>query len=115
MRPHPWTAAETSHVFFFQNNASAFGAHPAVLMLFCGVNFWNSYFNGLIYLSERSAYPQMFLREILLNNMADSMTDTAVWTSVSLWWREHQHAVIIVSSVPMLVLYPFLQFSSRAS
>ena len=42
------------------------------------MNFWNSYFNGLIYLSERSAYPlQMFLREILLNNMADSMIDTA--------------------------------------
>lgn len=50
----------------------------AVLVLFYGVNFWNSYFNGLIYLSERSAYPlQMFLREILLNNMADSMIDTA--------------------------------------
>ena len=83
----------------------------AVLVLFYGVNFWNSYFNGLIYLSERSAYPlQMFLREILLNNMADSMIDTAgMDISKFMVGESIKYAVIIVSSVPMLVLYPFLQ------
>ena len=83
----------------------------AVLVLFYGVNFWNSYFNGLIYLSERSAYPlQLFLREILLNNMADSMMDTAgMDVSAYMLSESLKYAVIIVSSVPMLVLYPFLQ------
>lgn len=81
----------------------------AVLVLFYGVNFWNSYFNGLIYLSERSAYPlQMFLREILLNNMADSMIDTAgMDISKFMVGESIKYAVIIVSGVPMLVLYPF--------
>ncbi len=83
----------------------------AVLVLFYGVNFWNSYFNGLIYLSDRSAYPlQMFLREILLNNMADSMMDSmGMDISKYLVSESLKYAVIIVSSVPMLVLYPFLQ------
>ena len=83
----------------------------AVLVLFYGVNFWNSYFNGLIYFSERSSYPlQMFLREILLNNMADSMIDTAgMDISKFMVGESIKYAVIIVSSVPMLVLYPFLQ------
>ncbi len=83
----------------------------AVLVLFYGVNFWNSYFNGLIYLSDRSAYPlQLFLREILLNNMADSMIDS-VGMDISAYMVSEsiKYAVIIVSSVPMLVLYPFLQ------
>lgn len=82
-----------------------------VLVLFYGVSFWNSYFNGLIYLSGRDAYPlQLFLREILLNNMADSMIDT-VGMDVSKFMvgESVKYAVIIVSSVPMLVLYPFLQ------
>lgn len=83
----------------------------AVLVLFYGVNFWNSYFNGLIYLSERSAYPlQLFLREILLSNMADSMIDTmGMDISKFMVGESLKYAVIIVSSVPMLVLYPFLQ------
>lgn len=83
----------------------------AVLVLFYGVNFWNSYFNGLIYLSDRSSYPlQMFLREILLNNMADSMMDSmGMDISKYLVSESLKYAVIIVSSVPMLVLYPFLQ------
>lgn len=83
----------------------------AVLVLFYGVNFWNSYFNGLIYLSDRSAYPlQLFLREILLNNMADSMIDS-VGMDISAYMVSEsiKYAVIIVSSVPMLILYPFLQ------
>ena len=53
---------------------------------------------------------QMFLREILLNNMADSMIDTAgMDISKFMVGESIKYAVIIVSSVPMLVLYPFLQ------
>ena len=83
----------------------------AVLVLFYGVNFWNSYFNGLIYLSSRDSYPlQMFLREILLNNMADSMIDTAgMDISKYMVGESIKYAVIVVSSIPMLILYPFLQ------
>ena len=62
-------------------------------------------------MSERSAYPlQMFLREILLNNMADSMIDTAGMDIRTFMVGESiKYAGIIVASVPMLVLYPFLQ------
>ncbi len=83
----------------------------AVLVLFYGVNLWNSYFNGLIYLSDRETYPlQLFLREILLNNMADSMIDSiGIDVSKFMVGESIKYAVIIVSSVPMLILYPFLQ------
>ena len=83
----------------------------AVLVLFYGVNYWNGYFNGLIYLRDRSAYPlQLFLREILLSNMADSMME-AMETDLNKFMVSEsiKYAVIIVSSVPMLILYPLLQ------
>ncbi|MEG0834660.1 MAG: carbohydrate ABC transporter permease [Oscillospiraceae bacterium] len=83
----------------------------AVLVLFYGVNYWNGYFTGLIYLGERAKYPlQLFLREILLTNMSDSMVDM-METDMSKYMvaESIKYAVIIVSSVPMLVLYPFLQ------
>ena len=83
----------------------------AVLVLFYAVGYWNSYFTALIYLSDRNRYPlQMFLREILLIDMADSMVDgMEMDISKFMVSQSLKYAVIIVSSVPMLILYPFLQ------
>ncbi|MCI8622788.1 MAG: carbohydrate ABC transporter permease [Provencibacterium sp.] len=85
----------------------------AVLVLFYAVGYWNSYFNALIYLSDRARYPlQLFLREILLINMADSMVDSMEMDmdiSKFMVSESLKYAVIIVSSIPMLILYPFLQ------
>ncbi len=83
----------------------------AVLVLFYAVGYWNNYFTGLIYLSDRTRYPlQLILREILLINMLDSMNDMLEKDMNKLMVNESlKYAVIIVSSVPMLILYPFLQ------
>ena len=82
----------------------------AVLSLFYAVGIWNNYFPGLIYLKSRSLYPlQLVLREILVNDTSD-MTDTLEVNMNKLLVQESvKYCVIVVSSVPMLVLYPFLQ------
>jgi putative aldouronate transport system permease protein len=83
----------------------------SVLVLFYAVGYWNSYFTALIYLSSRNLYPlQLFLREILLINMTDTMTDMAESDlSKFLLSESVKYAVVVVSSIPMLILYPFMQ------
>jgi putative aldouronate transport system permease protein len=82
----------------------------AVMILFYGVGHWNSYFQAMIYLRSRDLYPlQLVLREILIINSSDSMT-TGVGTGDKEYVSETiKYAMIIVSTVPILVLYPFLQ------
>jgi putative aldouronate transport system permease protein len=82
----------------------------AVMILFYSVWHWNSWFWALVYLRERELYPlQLVLREILVANVTESMT-----TGASAGDREPigitiQYATIIVSTVPILFAYPFLQ------
>lgn len=86
----------------------------AVLVLFYAVGHWNNYFNALIYLSKAEHYPlQLYLRNVLiLEDVSALMGDTE---AVQEWLQrlERKEAmkfgVVIVSSVPVLVLYPFLQ------
>lgn len=84
----------------------------AVMALFYGVGHWNDYFNALIYLSSRSKYPlQMFLREILVQNIVTNYMDES---SENIMYMEMmretlKYCVIIVASVPMLIAYPFIQ------
>jgi putative aldouronate transport system permease protein len=87
----------------------------AVMSLFYGVAHWNSYFSALIYLSDSRKYPlQLILREILvMNQMSVQMMETGDQADT----LEKQariaelikYAVIIVSSIPVLAIYPFLQ------
>lgn len=84
----------------------------AVMALFHGVSLWNQYFKALIYLSDRKMYPlQLFLREILV--ISQSMEDTggAVETLIQQVKTAAliKYAVIIVSSLPLLMVYPFIQ------
>ena len=82
----------------------------AVLILFYGVGHWNSWFSAMLYIRQRSLYPlQLILREILIQNSADSML-----TEVAVDRRQFviiivKYAVIVVSTLPILCLYPFLQ------
>lgn len=82
----------------------------AVLILYYGVGHWNSWFHAMIFLrSEREKYPlQLVLREILLQNtMADSTrinSDNAPDIGETV-----KYTLIIVSTVPILMVYPFLQ------
>lgn len=90
----------------------------AVMALFYGVGHWNSYFGALIYLNEESKYPlQLILRQILvLQQMTAETTGAAVSASVASALNNKadiaalvKYAVIIVSSLPVIVVYPFLQ------
>lgn len=84
----------------------------AVMVIFYGVGHWNSYFNALLYLRSRNKYPlSLVLREILLQGTGQEKTGAEVVDSVAdlLLFETLKYAVIIVSSVPMLILYPALQ------
>ncbi len=89
------------------------GAIIAVLSLFFAVSHWNAYFNALLYLGKRSMYPlQVFLREILIQNTIDaSMTSVDIQDEVAKQGLQEllKYSLIIVASVPVLVIYPFVQ------
>ena len=82
----------------------------AVLILYYGVGHWNSWFDAMIFLrTERERYPlQLVLREILLQN---TMADSAVINNDNRpdIGETVKYALIIVSTVPILCVYPFLQ------
>jgi len=84
----------------------------AVMILFYGVRHWNSYFDGLIYLSDKSRFPlQLILRGILIQNQVSQEIMAGVDDTFrrKLLGETLKYALIIVSSVPVLCLYPFLQ------
>lgn len=82
----------------------------AVMVLFYGVAHWNSYFNALIYLKDRDLYPlQLILREILILNQDDMTGGDVGMTERVMMAESIKYSVIIVSSVPVLLLYPFIQ------
>lgn len=84
----------------------------AVMTLFYGVAHWNAFFNALIYLNDRSRYPlQLILREILVQNtlnaqMAEGLGSAAEQEFIG---ESIRYATIIVATVPILMVYPFLQ------
>ena len=83
----------------------------AVMILFYAVNHWNSYFNALIYLKSAEKYPlQLVLRNILFENSLGDMVEDA--STLALQQRLGdliKYGIIIASSLPLLILYPFLQ------
>ena len=82
----------------------------AVMVLFYAVAHWNAYFAALIYLRDRELYPlQLILREILIQNQTNEITIEAGIAEKLLIGESMKYAVIIVSSIPVLVLYPFIQ------
>lgn len=82
----------------------------AVMVLFYGVSHWNSWFPAMIYLQNRGLLPlQLILREILIANDTTSMT-TGVASGDQMQIGETiKYATIIIATVPILFLYPFLQ------
>jgi putative aldouronate transport system permease protein len=82
----------------------------AVITLFYAVGHWNAYFNALIYLRDRELYPlQLILREILISSNVEGMTTGAASGDVEQIGQTIKYATIIVATVPVLLLYPFLQ------
>ena len=83
----------------------------AVLILFYAVSHWNSYFSALIYLRNEELFPlQIILRDILLLGQTEQMGTNDVGMGDKIKMAEGiKYSVIVVSSVPVLVLYPFVQ------
>lgn len=84
----------------------------AVITLFYAVGHWNEFFNALIYLSDENKFPlQLVLRSILIQNqMAASMiTDLESVAEQQHYAEIIKYGVVIVSALPVLVVYPFVQ------
>ena len=116
--PHElYEAAEMdgcSHLRFFAAVVvPVSGTLIAILTLFCGVGHWNSYFSALLYLSNRQWHPlELVLREILIQNSVpidDNKLDFEMIAQMEQLKELLKYALIVVSSIPMLLLYPFIQ------
>ena len=85
----------------------------AVIALYYGVGRWNDYFSAMIYITDRKLYPlQLVLREILLQNQASDMMDIVSDSGYSDRMMARmglKYAVIVVSTVPIFVIYPLVQ------
>ncbi|WMJ89750.1 carbohydrate ABC transporter permease [Anaerocolumna sp. MB42-C2] len=83
----------------------------AILVLYYAVDQWNSYFNALIYLNNEKLYPlQIILRNILLLGQTEQLGTNAVGMGEKIKMAEGiKYSVIIISSVPILMVYPFVQ------
>ncbi|MBG9451249.1 sugar ABC transporter permease [Cytobacillus firmus] len=84
----------------------------AVMVLFYAVGHWNSYFDALIYLNNENLYPlQLILRNILIQNEASTMmiSDLESLAAKQRVSELIKYGVIIVASIPLLIVYPFVQ------
>ncbi len=79
----------------------------AAIGLFFGVQYYNDYFNALLFISSRSMYPlQFLLREMVVNNIANN---TSVGGSTTTTAEVFKMASVVLSVLPILMVYPFLQ------
>jgi putative aldouronate transport system permease protein len=84
----------------------------AVMIVFCMVGYWNDWFGALIYLTDNSKAPlQLVLRKILIQSQAanDMMSGMTSYADKNKITEMIKFASIIVASVPMLIVYPFVQ------
>jgi putative aldouronate transport system permease protein len=81
----------------------------AVMILYYGVQHWNAWFNAMLFLNDRNLFPlQLILREILI--LGDTTFATAGTDPGDFFIEETlKYAVIVVATLPILTLYPFLQ------
>ena len=82
----------------------------AVIVLFYAIQHWNSWFNASIYLRNRDLYPlQLTLREIVLLSSENSIVAEADGQDVEIYRPLIKYATIMVSVLPMMAIYPFVQ------
>ncbi|GIN71220.1 sugar ABC transporter permease [Bacillus sp. J14TS2] len=82
----------------------------AVMVLFYGVGHWNAYFDAMIYLRNNDLWPlQLVLREILIENSTDNFITGVGGGDRYPIGETVKYATIIVATLPILFLYPFLQ------
>ena len=110
-----WEAAQIDGCgyigFFFRVALPLSKAVIAVIALWAAVGQWNSYFNALIYIRSDELQPlQIILRNILISNQRISaMATGAAAVEAKQMADLIKYAVIVVSSAPIMCLYPFVQ------
>jgi putative aldouronate transport system permease protein len=83
----------------------------AVVGLFYAVGYWNAFFNAMLYINDTAKWPlQLVLRTYVINNTELSSGDLGGASADQLPPQESiQMAILVVSLVPILIVYPFLQ------
>lgn len=82
----------------------------SVMLLFYGVAHWNGWFDAMIYLKNTELFPlQLILREILIANRTESMMLEVPAHHLQSLGESIKYATIVVATVPILLVYPFLQ------
>ncbi|RJX39177.1 carbohydrate ABC transporter permease [Paenibacillus pinisoli] len=114
----PWELQEAAHMDGCSNWRLLFSiilplSKPilAVMVLFYAVGHWNSFFPALIYLRDEALHPlQLVLREILMISASSAIEGGSVGLEKQILLSESiKFAVIIVSTLPVLIMYPFVQ------
>jgi len=84
------------------------GAAIATITLFYAVDYWNSYFNSLIYINKRELLPmQAILRQALMTSEFENMMyDAAIQNLPSEMLKD---AMIVVTALPIICVHPFIQ------
>lgn len=85
------------------------GATMAVIVLYYAVSHWNAWFNAMLFIKTPGKFPlQLVLRQIMILNVNPTMTmaDTGEEAYIA---ELMKYALIVVSTAPILLLYPFLQ------
>ena len=101
--------------YYFRIVLPLSGPIIGVLTLYAAVGMWNSYFSALLYIQSSNKQPlQMILREILVQSEISakdmlSAGDVSDIVNSAALREQLKYALVVVASVPMLVLYPFLQ------
>lgn len=97
--------------YFFNMVLPLSKALIAVLVLFYAIGHWNSYFNGFLYLNSKEKFPlQIVLKQILIANTIDTNLVVDRIAAAKQGMAELlKYSLIIVSTVPVMCLYPFVQ------
>lgn len=110
-----WEAAQIDGCgtlrYFFSIVLPLSKAILAVIGLWTAVGIWNSWFNALIYLSDESLQPlQLVLRRILISNQSLlGQASGSLASELRALADMMKYAAIVVSTAPIMMLYPFLQ------
>lgn len=82
----------------------------AVLILFYVVGHWNSYFNALLFLPDKNLQPlQLYLVKVIVQNSSEAIRNIPGGLERSIYAVQLKYAIIIVTILPILCVYPFLQ------
>ncbi len=102
--------------FFFKIALPLSGAIIAILVLYYGIGHWNAYFSALLYIQSSEKFPlQLVLRSILVQNTAQLSQGSVPAAQKEELERIRQtmelmkYSLIIISSVPVMILYPLVQ------